>query len=308
MNALIDIIAAEAKQPTFPAAQAFAEDLKRRYGATTAAVIFYGSCLRHNTDEGLILDFYVIVDSMRAALNNPASAAFAHLLPPNVYYHEIPFENRTVRAKVAVMSAAKFLRGTGPEAFTSALWARFAQPAVVLYARNPEIERRVVGALAAAVTTTAVRSAALFKAPFTARDLWIRAFKETYAAELRPEGAGKSIELIDRDLPRYEAVTAALFEGKADADGVVRYPAVGDERTQDKAVATWRLRRLCGKSLNAARLIKAAFTFNGGLDYAVAKIERHSGVKVELTEKQRRSPLLTGLRLFFQVRKRGGLN
>ena len=58
----------------------------------------------------------------------------------------------------------------------------------------------------------------------------------------------------------------------------------------------------------AARLIKAAFTFNGGLDYAVAKIERHSGVKIALTEKEKRTPLLTGIRLFFKVRKRGGLN
>jgi hypothetical protein len=31
-------------------------------------------------------------------------------------------------------------------------------------------------------------------------------------------------------------------------------------------------------------------------------------VKIELTEKEKRSPLLTGLRLFFKVRKRGGLN
>src|SRR5690606_22369376 len=119
-------------------------------------------------------------------------------------------------------------------AFTSALWARFAQPAAVLYARNAEIERRVIGALAEAVATTATRGAALFTAPFTARDLWVRAFKETYAAELRPEGAGKSAELIDRDLARYAAVTAALFEGAPGEDGVMRYPAPGNERTQEK--------------------------------------------------------------------------
>lgn len=304
MSALTDLIAQEARQPVFPAAHAFAAELRRRYGDATAAVVFYGSCLRKQTDEGLILDFYVVADRMGAALKNPVSAGFARLLPPNVYYHEMAFEGRTVRAKVAVIGMAQFLRGTGPDAFTSALWARFAQPAAILYARNAEIERRLVDALANAVTTTAARAGALFIAPFSARDLWIRAFKETYAAELRPESPEKSIELIDRDLARYEAVTAALFE--AGADGL--YPAPGNEQTRDRAVSVWRLRRLCGKTLNAARLIKAAFTFNGGLDYAVAKIERHSGVKIDLTEKEKRSPLLTGLRLFFNVRKRGGLN
>jgi len=306
MSALVDIIAAETGKPVFSAARAFADELRARYGSAVAAVIFYGSCLRLETDDGLILDFYVVVDRMGAAIKNPISAAFARLLPPNVYYHEMPFEGRKLRAKVAVIGMNTFLRGTGPAAFTSALWARFAQPAVILAARNAEIERRIVGALADAVTTTAVRTAALFTTDFTARDLWVRAFKETYAAELRPESTGKSAELIERDLARYEAVTAAIFEAKKDAPGL--YPAPGDENTHDKALATWRLRRLAGKTLNAARLIKAAFTFNGGLDYAVAKIERHSGVKIELTEKEKRTPLLTGIRLFFQVRKRGGLN
>src|SRR5690606_36945143 len=89
MNTLFDIIAAEAKRTTFPAAQAFADELRQRYGAATAAVIFYGSCLRQATDEGLILDFYVVVDRYRPALGNPVSAFFAALLPPNVYYHEM---------------------------------------------------------------------------------------------------------------------------------------------------------------------------------------------------------------------------
>lgn len=307
MSALIEIIAKEAAQPVFPAATAFAEELCARYGAGTAAVIFYGSCLRMKTDEGLILDFYVVVDRLKPALKNSISAAGARLLPPNVYYHEMKFEDRTLRAKVAVISVNQFLRGTGPDAFTSALWARFAQPAAIVYARNVEIERRMIAALAEAVTTTATRAAALFTAPFTARDLWIRAFKETYAAELRPESPQKSIELIDRDRARYEAVTAALF-GTEQTTETGAYPAVSDDSKRDRALATWRLRRLCGKSLNAARLIKAAFTFNGGLDYAVAKIERHSGVKIELTEKEKRTPLLTGIRLFFKVRKRGGLN
>jgi len=306
MSALTDIIAAEARKPVFPAARAFAEELRARYGNATAAVVFYGSCLRHATDEGLILDFYVIVDRLSAALKNPISAGFGHLLPPNVYYHEMIFEGRTLRAKVAVISVSRFLKGTGPDAFTSALRARFAQPAAILYSRNTEIERRIVDALASAVTTTAVHAAALFTEAFSARDLWARAFKETYAAELRPESAEKGAELIDRDLARYEAVTASVLKAKKDAPG--SYLPPGDERMQKQALTTWKLRRTAGKVLNAARLIKAAFTFQGGLDYAVAKIERHSGVKIELTEKEKRTPLITGVRLFFKVRKRGGLN
>lgn len=306
MSALIDIIAAEVRAPAFPAAHAFADELRARYGQATAAVLFYGSCLRQATDEGLILDFYVIVDRLSAALRNPISAGFGHVLPPNVYYHEMTHEGRTLRAKVAVISADRFVRGTGPASFTSALWARFAQPAALLYARDAEAERRITDALAAAVTTTAVRAAALLAEDFAARDLWMRAFRETYAAELRPENEEKSAELVEGNLDRYEAVTAAIFEAKEGAPGF--YAPVGDARGRGRAMVAWRLRRLAGRLLNAARLLKAAFTFHGGLDYAVAKIERHSGVKIELTEKEKRTPLLTGVRLFFQVRRRGGLN
>ena len=41
--------------------------------------------------------------------------------------------------------------------------------------------------------------------------------------------------------------------------------------------------------------MKAAFTFEGGADYAAFKIERHTGRKIEVTPWQRRHPLLAGL-------------
>ena len=114
MTKLRDIIVAETRQPTFPAAEAFSRALASDFGPSVAAVLFYGSCLRQSTDHGLMLDFYVLVDSMRAAIKNPLSAFVGAVLSPNVYYREIAFEGRTVRAKVAVMSMSRFLRDTGP--------------------------------------------------------------------------------------------------------------------------------------------------------------------------------------------------
>ncbi|MCA9474766.1 MAG: hypothetical protein KC563_03010, partial [Nitrospira sp.] len=53
------------------------------------------------------------------------------------------------------------------------------------------------------------------------------------------------------------------------------------------------------------RLMKAAFTFQGGADYLIWKIERHSGVKVELTPTQRRHPIITGLVIFWRLYRQG---
>lgn len=302
MTNLRNLIVAESSKPTFEAANAFAKHLADSFGPSVAAVVFYGSCLRQSTDQNLMLDFYVLVDRMGAAIANPISAAVGAVLSPNVYYREMSFEGRTLRAKVAVMTVSRFLRDTGPECFASSIWARFSQPALVLIARSAVIRGRVQDGLTQAIETMARTTLPLMPATFTARELWIGALTATYGAELRPESISKATELVDADLHRYNAVTEALFGPSV--DGTFTNTAIDKA---EHARRLWRLRSVQGKALNLLRLMKAAFTFQGGLDYAVWKIERHSGVKIELTDAERRHPILTGLKLLPRLKQRGGL-
>jgi hypothetical protein len=53
------------------------------------------------------------------------------------------------------------------------------------------------------------------------------------------------------------------------------------------------------------RLAKGAFTFVGGVDYLLWKIERHSGVKTTVTAWQRRHPLLAAPGLAWRLYRRG---
>ena len=62
---------------------------------------------------------------------------------------------------------------------------------------------------------------------------------------------------------------------------------------------------MIGKLFNIARLIKAAFTFEGGLDYILWKIARHSGVTIAVTDWQRRHPLLAAPGLAWRLYRRG---
>ncbi len=55
---------------------------------------------------------------------------------------------------------------------------------------------------------------------------------------------------------------------------------------------SWFRTRRNGKALSVLRLVKAAFTFTAGADYLAWKIERHSGMHIELTDWQRRHPIL----------------
>ncbi|MDX2224369.1 MAG: hypothetical protein SFV21_16580 [Rhodospirillaceae bacterium] len=299
---LSDFIAVESARPAFPAATAFAQELARRYGATVDAVLFYGSCLRQNTDQGLMLDYYVLCADLAAALDSPLAAAVGRLLPPNVYYHEMTYEGRTLRAKVAVMATADF--AAGMNAFASALWARFAQTTAIVHVRDTPTRAAIVAALCAAVTRMIESTAPLMDVSFTAEALWVRALQETYRAELRPEGPAKAVELVDSDRARAYAVTAAALGAPGPDDA---YQNTASPQVRAGTARAWMARRWWGKSLNLARLVKAAFTFSGGLDYAVWKIERHSGVRIALTDADRRRPLLTGLKLFYRVLISGGI-
>jgi hypothetical protein len=53
------------------------------------------------------------------------------------------------------------------------------------------------------------------------------------------------------------------------------------------------------------RLAKAAVTFEGGVDYALWKVERHSGVRVEAGPWQRRHPILAAVPLGWRAWRQG---
>lgn len=290
---LATMIGAENRNAVIPAATAMAGHLRTLYGPGVRAVVFYGSSMRLSTDKEMVLDFYVLVDGLQTAVGNPVSALFGALLPPNVYYQDCHFEDRTVRAKVAVMTLGAFARGTAETTFASAIWARFSQPTAIVYASDDTARSTVEQALTRAVTTLIAKTLPLMTGPFTTRDLWVTAFRATYLAELRPEAPTKADELVDADIDRYDSVgIAALTELGIDPYSP-RFP-------KPAAGWIWRIRRWWGCLLNMLRLIKAAFTFKGGLDYAVWKIERHSGEHILLTDRDRAHPILTGIRLLLR--------
>ena len=55
---------------------------------------------------------------------------------------------------------------------------------------------------------------------------------------------------------------------------------------------SWGWTIALGKLLSVARLVKGAVTFNDPIDYMLWKIERHSGIRLEASDRQRRYPLL----------------
>jgi len=306
MTALDDAIAGEVAAPAPEAVAALGESVRQRFGTHVLAVLFYGSCRRAHDDQGGIVDLYVLVDRYRAAYRSALPAIANALLAPNVYYLEVPFAGRIARAKYAVISLDHFERGV-ERWFHPYLWARFAQPCGILYAADEPVRRRIVAALGAAVAHFAARTLPQLPAEFDSRTLWTHGLLLSYAAELRSERPEKIATHYTGAAAELDARARALsVDQRWDeaAAGSWRNPTASTARS--RSTMGWTLRRAQGKLLSVLRLLKASFTFDGGLSYLTWKIERQSGVQVEITPFMQRFPRLGGIGAMWRTWRRGG--
>ncbi len=290
------------------AVRSFARHLASRGGSTTLAVLFYGSTLRTGDLDGL-LDFYVLLDGFDVWHRNRLEAMANGWLPPTVSYEQITVDGRHLRAKVAVLDLKQFRKGMRAAALDTTLWARFAQPVAIAFVADRQAWTAVAEAIAEAVKIAARWAAMLGPDEGAPDDFWTALFERTYAAELRVEsGGGRARTLVASDLDRYRRLLpmawSALGIGFA-ADAVTGRlcPALSAQRRRAGERA-WALRRFLGKPLNLARLAKATFTFQNGADYVAWKVERHSGLRLELSDWQRRHPLLAAPGVFWRLRKK----
>src|SRR5438445_8672011 len=106
---LRELVERELSLPVDPRVSALAAAIAAKHGAASRAVLFYGSCLREQQLDGLMLDFYLIVSDYRAAYEKRWLALANRLVPPNVFY----FEHGGLAAKYAVLSEADFARECG---------------------------------------------------------------------------------------------------------------------------------------------------------------------------------------------------
>jgi hypothetical protein len=236
-----------------------------------------------------VLDYYVLTEHPPAGWRG----FFTRILWPDVSYHELTHDGQALRAKVASMTLDQFQHAASGAGIDTTIWARFVQPCALIWAAE-DAREAVVDAVTDACRTAARFAQALGPVGATPNALWTALFRETYKAELRVEKAGREVSILTFDPQRYDHVLEAVWrdEGAELAEG---------ERTRLRKA--WGLRKLAGKPLNVARLMKAAFTFQGAARYAAWKIQRHTGVEVEVTPWRERHPILSAPGVLLKVWK-----
>ena len=289
---LRNLVAEELGLRVDPRVAAMAAAIAAKHGAAARAVLFYGSCLRHEQLDGLMLDFYLIVSDYRSAYAKRWLAAANRLIPPNVFY----LEHDGLAAKYAVLSAADFARECGPEARNVSTAARFAQPSRLAWAADEPARASTIAAVSRAAPTLLLWALPHFGGG-DVLNLWKLAFAKTFAAELRAERSDRSAAIVDSDPERYRRF------GDAALAQIDRAMALGPERAR----RWWRRKQLKGKLYSIPRLAKASFTFAGGADYIAWKINRHAGTQIELKPWQRRWPLLAAVALLPRLLRSGAV-
>ncbi len=256
--------------------------------AGVVAVLAYGSCLRNKAPEDGLIDYYVLTDNLDGVSGSALSRHACRLVPPNVYYAEAKIGGTVYRAKYAVLPLGLFQKKVGTGTSNPYFWARFAQPSAIVFVHDEQARVRVLGTLATACRTALAAFRPLSAPGDAAANIWQRGLEHTYASELRSEAIDRAQQIVSADAAYYEAVSEAAGEVTANP-------------------LDWRSVQRTGKLLSVLRLVKAAFTFQGGADYIAWKITRHSGQPVEVRDWHRRHPILAALVMLPKLLKSGAV-
>jgi hypothetical protein len=287
-------------------AQRLAGSLAGSFGAATVALLHYGSHAQAGGAEAgpdSAFDFFVVVDQYLPAYRALAArlphrfparraALLNRILPPNVL--SVPGPEPRLVAKCCVLSVHDLDRACSAHPADHFVRARLFQQVHLVWARDTggrEVARRAVGD---ARWGTYGWAEPFLPERFDARRYARTLLDVSYAAEIRPEGLQHVDSLLEAQaatlLPMFDTLLAGLA-----ARGSLR--RVGDEyrRVRRPGLPARAFARAWfgwSKLRATLRWLKYVALYDDWLDYVVRKVERKSGVTMELSERERRWPLL----------------
>ena len=303
-----------------PVARELAEALVDAGGGQVLAVVLYGSQLhRSSPDAHSAWDLVVVVDryppfhrAMReaGAFRRPPLLMnlMGAILPPYVTAFA-PWGDGRPLAKCLVLRRDQFRRAMGPHSRDHFLKGRLVQHVSTIWAASPEISSSLDEILAdARRETLAWTRPFLGGRQFDAVTYTQEMLAVSFAGEVRPESADRVLEvwMAQRDwlVEVYGEVLA-----RAAADGDLEPAGEGVYRFSHPASGWVRMARrgyfFRSKVRGIARWFKHMVTFNDWQTYIVRKVERRTGLKVDLTEAERRWPLLLLWPKVFKVLREG---
>jgi hypothetical protein len=295
-------------RPGDAALEASVDRLVTAAGESLVGLVFFGSRRTGaaRVDTWSAYDLFVVVSAYRpfyAALrqaglvHRPAwlMALVSRILPPTQL--SLRFDPPGVHVKGSVIDERAFVRETSARRHDHFCIGRLFQPTLLLHARDASARETVLAALVSALRETWGWVRPWLPPQFDAAGYGRAALATSMRWELRPEPKGRADQLWEAQRALQLPVLEALLTELA-AQGELA-PAAGRQGTWSvvrQPTALERFRRSSYFRLSIVRAtvrwLKHMVSFEGWLEYIVQKASRHSGQAIELTERERRFPLL----------------
>ncbi|HET9886224.1 MAG TPA: hypothetical protein VFR10_01835, partial [bacterium] len=270
-------------------------------------VVFFGSRYVGTTPNVTsACDLFVIVESyakfyrmripgVKWAFSPPLLTSLNRVLPPNILSL---FEEDGAGAKFFVISVRDFNRATSRHSPDHFVKGRLTQDVLVIDARDDAARRQIQSQLSRARESSLDWVPHFLPGagtkPFRCEEYCIRMLQISYAAEIRPEPQSRVREVYDAQRDFFETVYGGILANAAGRSELVREDA--HYRCVKAAGAMRRLRSKAyfrsSKVRATLRWLKYTMTFADWLDYLIRKVERRTGLSVEVTSLERRLPFL----------------
>jgi hypothetical protein len=299
-------LAAGLDEPPSPRTAELARFLAHAFGDGTRALIHYGShAQRSDAQPESAHDFFVIVDRYRDAYRSlaervgtsyrPGTAALLNrVLPPNVIRLRVPGASPPLEAKCAVYSTRHFTRDCSSRARDHFALGRLFQHVQLVWTRDAESRSIAIDALVEARTLTFAWGRAYLPPRFDVQTYCRVLLETSFAAEIRPEGGERIDALLAAQRDTMDRVYAELLGGLAEErilgrEGNVYTDPHRPGRWSKFRAAMWFRRSKVRATMRWGKYIAL---YEDWLEYILHKIARRSGVSVQLTERERRWPVI----------------
>lgn len=271
------------------------------------AVIGYGSWYQEGLRQPTsFADVYLVVDDYSRFHKKSSHAWMNRRLPPNVYFIWTDGEgHRSIEGKYNVISAANLERECGRDLRDLYNAGRLTKIVWVAWVRDPATRDWLTRQLVDAHCTLTPLALARLPERLTADEFSLEFLALSYRGEARLEGWEKVRALFESHADRYRELHRSLLEAFAGSTGLLEVTAQGfRKRTapewEELARATRRLLRR-SRRRGYLRWLRILLSEPNLLDLAVNEAERKAGVRIHVTPRLRRHPILYGLPEFLRV-------
>ena len=269
-------------------------------------VLLFGSRLvQASPDRFSAYDLVLVVENYRGFYDALAQAGVSQrppalqavlnrLLAPNVVAFAPEGWNDGPVAKIMVLEPAALALSLGRHAPDHFLKGRLVQRVALLHSRDGASSDWITGLVTDARHDILRWAGPFLGESFTPADAALRMLQVSYRGEVRPEAADRVLDVFESQRPFLPDVLTSVLADAADA-GELRLAGGNYQFVHaPSSLERWRVRLYFTRSkLRAtARWLKHVVTFENWLDYIARKVERRTGMRVEITPWERRLPYL----------------